>query len=268
MSESPHLSHDTRNEAGDTSLTNAGLLQTGQLPHCSPDSLSAWSFGMSSNQLLISQQVYSQTIGVVEFPRDPRHYLPMLGVAIAQGVPTSGRANWMRAGNTYEIKAPAHLDSNLSVTLWHEFFEILSAHPKFPHLLPPEIGETVATQFAIHVLMPEQEGLRALPHDVASTRRQDTLPRQQHPRSSMRRGRSIVLLDLLYHSTTTLLDLTAGQRYDGCHQSCSAGLLSPKLRRVCVERMRLCHGTAVVCGVCAPGGSCPPRCHRCCRAVL
>jgi len=92
-------------------------------------------------------------------PREPRprHYLPLLCVAIVKGVPASGRANWMRAGNTYEIKAPAHLDSNLSVTLWHEFFEILSAHPKFPHLLPPEIEETVATQFAIHVLMPESD---------------------------------------------------------------------------------------------------------------
>lgn len=81
----------------------------------------------------------------------------MLGVAIVKGVPAAGRANWMRAGNRYEIKAPSHLDNNLAVTLWHEFFEILSAHPQFPTKLPPQIEDTLATQFAVYVLMPESD---------------------------------------------------------------------------------------------------------------
>lgn len=99
---------------------------------------------------------FCERFGVHDIPRDPRLYLPHLGVRIAHGVPRAGRASWIRT-DTYEIRAPVHLDAKLGLTLWHEFFEMMSAHPSFPSALPCPFEENLAGKFAVHVMMPESD---------------------------------------------------------------------------------------------------------------
>ena len=114
--------------------------------------------------------------GVHDFPRDPRQHLPLLGIGLESASMGRGvRAVWLRTGDQYRIQYSRFLDGRLGLVLWHEFFEILSAHPRFPSRLPPEAEERLATQFAVHVMMPEMDVRRNAaelrhPHELDKTR--------------------------------------------------------------------------------------------------
>lgn len=98
----------------------------------------------------------SEFLGVQELPRDPRHYLPLLGIRLEAAVLAAGvRAVWLRLPDAYMIQYSSHHAGKLAVVLWHEFFEMLSSHPRFPTRLMVESEERLATLFAVHMTMPE-----------------------------------------------------------------------------------------------------------------
>ncbi len=97
-------------------------------------------------------------LGVHDLPREARRYLPLIGIRLESAVLGAGvRAVWLRLPDAYVIQYSRHHAGKLGVVLWHEFFEILSSHPKFPTRLPSESEERLATLFAVHVTMPESE---------------------------------------------------------------------------------------------------------------
>lgn len=101
---------------------------------------------------------FCEKFGLTEFPRDPRMYLPLFGIVLeAENLGRGVRAVWVRAGGFYRIAHSRYHEGQLGLVLWHELFEIISANPRFPTRLPPEVEERVATQFAVHVMMPETE---------------------------------------------------------------------------------------------------------------
>lgn len=63
----------------------------------------------------------------------------------------------MRVGGQYIVRHSMHLTGRLNLVLWHEFFEIMSANPRFPSRLAPEVEEKLATQFAVLLMMPDEE---------------------------------------------------------------------------------------------------------------
>ncbi len=101
---------------------------------------------------------FCQRFGLHDATRDPRVFLPHLGVQMrGELLPRGVRAVWLRAGDEYHIHYARHLAGRLGLVLWHEFCEILISHPRFPSRLAPEAQERLATLFAVHVMMPEDE---------------------------------------------------------------------------------------------------------------
>lgn len=72
-------------------------------------------------------------------------------------MPRGVRAVWIRYGNLYRISHSRHHAGLLGLVLWHELFEILRSNPRFPTRLAPVAEEQLAMQFAVYVMMPEQE---------------------------------------------------------------------------------------------------------------
>ncbi len=100
---------------------------------------------------------FCEHLGLHEFPRNPVVYLPTFGIHLQPAALNGVRAVWLRAGGVYLIQYSRFLSGQLGIVLWHEFFEMMSAHPRFPTRLPPELEERLATLFAVHVMMPEDE---------------------------------------------------------------------------------------------------------------
>ncbi|MEI6916374.1 MAG: ImmA/IrrE family metallo-endopeptidase [Armatimonadota bacterium] len=99
---------------------------------------------------------FSEKFGIREFPRDPREYLPRFGIAIerSQSHPEA-EATWLRTGSIYTIAvSPLMAGPQIALKIYHELFEIMSAHPSFPEILPGPHEEKLATQFAVHLMMP------------------------------------------------------------------------------------------------------------------
>lgn len=102
---------------------------------------------------------FCQFFGLTEIPRDPFViFSEVFGIELRHAImPRSCPAQWGLNGDRYEIEYSEHRDSEtLSLTLWHELFEIISAHPAFPTRLTSDIECKIATMFAINVTMPEK----------------------------------------------------------------------------------------------------------------
>lgn len=101
---------------------------------------------------------FCETFGLSEFPRDPRLYLPLFGIRLeTDDLPRGVRGVWIRSGGLYRVSHSRYHAGLLGLVLWHELFEILSANPRFPTRLATVTEERLATQFAVHAMMPEQE---------------------------------------------------------------------------------------------------------------
>lgn len=100
---------------------------------------------------------FADKFGLHTFPRDPRQHLPQFGILLEQvSLPRGVRAVWLRAGDCYTIRYSMHMAGRLGLVLWHEFFEMMSANPRFPSRLKTEEEERLATLFAVHLMMPEE----------------------------------------------------------------------------------------------------------------
>lgn len=115
--------------------------------------------------------------GLAEIPRDPFNILPYhFGITLQPALlPRPVRASWIRLSNTdsylihYSNHSPHH---RLSLVLWHEFFEIMSAHQAFRTRLTTEEECDLATLFAVNVTMPRQDILAAA-HELGHPHIQD-----------------------------------------------------------------------------------------------
>ncbi|MEI6914185.1 MAG: ImmA/IrrE family metallo-endopeptidase [Armatimonadota bacterium] len=103
---------------------------------------------------------FCEAYGLHEFPRDPRHHLPLFGIEIESSNLGEVRAVWIRWQGRYIIQCSKFLPGQLGLVLWHEFFEILSAQVRFPGRLPSQIEERLATRFAVYLMMPEVDILK------------------------------------------------------------------------------------------------------------
>lgn len=90
-------------------------------------------------------------------PRDPFLLLPMMGVKLERSSHLlASRAVWVRSGGAYTIHYSQYERSaSIRFSLWHETFEILAGHPRFPSLLSDVWKERLADRFAASLLMPE-----------------------------------------------------------------------------------------------------------------
>lgn len=101
---------------------------------------------------------FCRKLGLRAIPRDPVRLLPLLGVRLEPGLlPRDVKAVWCRTGAEYRIGYSRHLAGRVSLALWHELFEILASHPLFPSRLSSRERERLATLFAVHVMMPEEQ---------------------------------------------------------------------------------------------------------------
>ena len=92
-----------------------------------------------------------------ELPRDPFHLLPRMGIRLARAQLDSARAIWAREGGEYVIYCGRYeRPASVSFTLFHELFEILAHHPRFPTALSHWLEQRLANQFAAALLMPEE----------------------------------------------------------------------------------------------------------------
>lgn len=103
-------------------------------------------------------EAFADYAGLHDFPRDPHHYLPLLGVKLDPANLGRGvQAVWIRLPAGYIIQHSKYLAGKLGLVLWHEFFEIMASHPRFPSRLPSELEEKMATRFAVELMMPARE---------------------------------------------------------------------------------------------------------------
>ncbi len=103
---------------------------------------------------------FCHRVGLEGLPRHPARLLPALGVQLVPAAfPEDLGAAWCRTREHYLISYSRHRTRHASpaLSIWHEFFEIIAANPHFPSRLPPEELERLASLFAVHVMMPEQE---------------------------------------------------------------------------------------------------------------
>lgn len=100
---------------------------------------------------------FCRTFGLKAIPRDPFDIFPEMGIRLQRtDVYITGTAQWMRLGDNYVIEYTEYRSHNqLTLSLYHELFEMMSAQPFFPNRLQPKVECDLATRFAIHVSMPE-----------------------------------------------------------------------------------------------------------------
>lgn len=97
-------------------------------------------------------------LGLHEFPRDPVRYLPAIGITVEPANLGRGvRAVWLKTPGGVYIRYSRYAAGKVGLVLWHEFFEILSAHTRFPTRLSVEAEERLATLFGVFLMMPEKE---------------------------------------------------------------------------------------------------------------
>lgn len=114
---------------------------------------------------------FCEHFGLSELPRDPFRLLPeVFGIQLERGaLDKSTAAQWIRANGVYTIQTSLYRDVNqLALSLWHEFAEIMFAHPRFPSRLTTDKECQIATLFAVHVMMPEAE-VRAVADEFRNT---------------------------------------------------------------------------------------------------
>ena len=118
---------------------------------------------------------FCEQFRLTELPRDPFSILPnTFGIELERE--TLGRATAaqrIRINGSYTIQHTAHRRTEqITLSLWHEFAEIMFAHPRFPSRIDPERECRLATLFAVNVMMPEAD-LRAAAEDVGHPDRDD-----------------------------------------------------------------------------------------------
>jgi len=101
----------------------------------------------------------ADALGFHSCPRPARPLLHQVGVLVDRSSPPlQGLAAWSRRDGRYVIRIAGALPADrVSLVLWHEFFEILAAHPAFPSRLHDGLLEALAGSFAVHMLLPAPE---------------------------------------------------------------------------------------------------------------
>jgi Zn-dependent peptidase ImmA (M78 family) len=80
-----------------------------------------------------------------------------MGIRLARAQLDSARAVWAREGKEYVVYCGRYeRPASVSFTLFHELFEILSHHPRFPSALSYWLEQRLANRFAAALLMPEE----------------------------------------------------------------------------------------------------------------
>lgn len=97
---------------------------------------------------------FREAVGLHVAPFDPRAYLPLLGIALEPKADhPETPASWSCINRQYTIRY-ARLHPEPELPIWHEVFEILSAHQAFPTRLPPHLEEKLADRFAHYLMLP------------------------------------------------------------------------------------------------------------------
>ena len=110
---------------------------------------------------------FAEFLKATELPRDPVHLLSRMGIRLARAQLDSARAVWAKEGEEYVIYCGRYeRPASVSFTLFHEVFEILAHHPRFPTALSDWLEQRLANQFAAALLMPEE----AIRHEAARFR--------------------------------------------------------------------------------------------------
>jgi predicted transcriptional regulator len=103
---------------------------------------------------------FAEHFGLGEIPRNPQRILPeVFGISLDRAMlARSTPAEWIRFNDHYTIRFSAHREGEqIALTLWHELAEILFANERFPTRLTSDQECDLATLFAVHLMMPEND---------------------------------------------------------------------------------------------------------------
>jgi hypothetical protein len=124
--------------------------------------LARWAWVRRSNMEAFAEQ----TARWMECARTPRYAsdaLRSLGICITrEALPPGVLAVWSVGESRYHIRLSPFLSGpRANFTLWHEWFEIMAARPRFPRPPTGREGERMADFFAASITMPAMEVRRA-----------------------------------------------------------------------------------------------------------
>jgi hypothetical protein len=120
--------------------------------------LARWAFVRARNMESFAAQT-ARWLGLSGPPRLAREAFHRLGIGVArEALPAGVLAVWCVEERGYVVRlSPFLTGARANFTLWHEFFEILAARPRFPEPPAGRAAERLADRFAACLTMPPAE---------------------------------------------------------------------------------------------------------------